>query len=916
MPTRYSGYTGEILDIDLSSGKIGRYDVDDHDREMFIGGKSLAAKILWDNLPPGIDPLSEQNMLVMTTGPLTGSGAPCSSRFNVSSKSVMTGGIASSNCGGDFGLWLKKAGFDGMIIRGRADHPVSIQVVDDQIKIVNASHLWGLDTEKTQELLPGRYGKLVIGPAGENLVRYACVMSGDRALGRTGIGAIFGSKNLKAITAVGSCRPSVADPIGFRKAVKDWIRILHNHPITGEQLARYGSASIYGAANAAHVLPTRNFQAGHWEFADDVSGETMASDFLVKNSGCSSCPIRCGRVVKAYNRKVVKGPEFETIGMFGPDIANREPQKIIDWNYEMDLLGLDTISTGSTLAFAMELTERGLLKSDLKFGKSANISKMLKDIAHRRGLGNDLAEGSMRLAKKYGGEDAAIHSKGLELASYEPRGAVGQGLGYAMSNRGGCHLNGGYLVFFEAVGPIAIDPLATGGKAGLTIFQQNTMEAVSSSGNCLFTTYAVIPPVPEDVMPPTGRLANIVSKVITSSGPVLNQIGKLPPWMLPFNIPLIPHSGAVAKLTGMSMDLGRFMAAGERGYTLERLFNMREGMTEADDSLPSRLTDVPQRAELPDSKVPLDILKPEYYKARYWDAQGVPSLNLLKKLNMEWAIPDTVAIAGSREKFALRRTKLFAKESKVLGTRLAQLSKAGKQLAAKRDALALAQHRTAMIERAELVRGSLFSINTVKCTGCGLCIKECPVGAISKNSENKSVIDPAKCISCGKCETVCPPNFAAVMMRADAATAKKRAAVVYRVDYDKCKLCGLCARKCPVGCIAYDKKKLAIIDEEICVRCGNCETVCPPKFDAVLKLSASKARTAGKKPAKAKTPALPAPASVPAWFGKNELKATAKTIKKPVKKMVGTSAKKKAPTAKKKAATVKKTSKAVKLKKS
>ncbi len=633
MATKYKGYMGNMLKVDLSTGAVTEFDCTDRDRELYIGGKGLATKILMDLQPAGIDPLSPEAHIIFNTGPLNGSNAPCTARFNAVAKSPLTGGIGTSNCGGNFGVNMKKCGYDAIVVTGKAEKPVYIDVKDNKVEIKDASHLWGKDTEVTQEELDPKAGKIVIGPAGENLVKYACIVSQERVLGRCGIGTVMGSKNLKAIQVKGTKKIEVADPEGFKKATQAWIKLLKEHPLTGDAMPKYGTAMLVNKVNVSSALPTKNYSRGVYEDAEMISGETLAEKYLVKNMGCLSCPIRCGRVVNV-DGKDVKGPEFETVGLFGSNMLNNDLGKINKWNRVMDLLGMDTISAGNTICFAMELTEKGMIKSDLKFGQFDNIEKTIDDIAYRRGLGDELAEGSRWMAKKYGGSEFAIHAKGLEIASYDPRGAVGLGLGYATANRGGCHLNAGYMIFMERLGPIQMDPFTTKAKPAMTIFQQNVFDAVSSSGNCLFTTYAIIPKQAFGIKP-FGLLSRIITKILKISGPVLDMTGSILPWGMPIQLPIaIPHSLVINKLTGMKMTMGMFIQAGERVFNIERLFNLREGVGCETDVLPGRMVNEQMYADRPETKVPLHKMLPHYYKVRGWDKQGVPKPRKLKKLGI------------------------------------------------------------------------------------------------------------------------------------------------------------------------------------------------------------------------------------------------------------------------------------------
>ena len=563
MSSKYGGYTGKLLEIDLSTGDVAEFEVSDDLREMYLGSKGLAARILYDTVPKGADPLGPDNVLIVNTGPLVGSGAPCTSRFNVSTKSPLTGGALSSNCGGNFGLFLKKAGLDGIVIKGKAERPTWISIEDGEVELNDASGLWGLDTEQTQEKLPKGTGKMVIGPAGDNWVRYACIISQERAAGRGGAGAVMGSKNIKAITARGKSKVPVARPEKFKADVKKWIHILQEHPATGEMMPTYGTPAFLNRCNATNTLPTHNFKRGSFEKADAVSGETMAETVLTSNFGCTSCVIKCGRRVMV-DGKDVKGPEFETLGLLGPNIENADLPKICEWNYQADLMGMDTISLGNTLGFAMELTEKGLLDSDLEFGKAEGISKVIEDIAYKRGLGADLAEGVKRMSEKYGGKDFAMQVKGMEFASYEPRGAVGHGLGYAVSNRGGCHIAGGYMIYLEANGPLTMDPLTTHAKPQLTALMQILLDALSDAGSCQFTAFTAVPKQAL-ALQPSGFLYRVLAKSLEVLGPAISLMLKYPQ-VLNFVPPmeLLQHPKAISDLTDMRLTFGKYIMVGQR----------------------------------------------------------------------------------------------------------------------------------------------------------------------------------------------------------------------------------------------------------------------------------------------------------------------------------------------------------------
>ena len=619
--------------IDLTRGTVDRYEIPERLYRLYLGGKALGARLLTDLTPAGLDPLCPEAMVIINTSPATGTGAPCSSRFNMTFKNVITGGIASSNCGGPFGMMLKKAGFDGLIITGRAERPVKILVLDGSVSVEDATDLWGLDTEQVQQKLPKPYGKIVIGPAGEHLVRYAAAVSGERVAGRCGGGAALGSKQIKAIVAYGTRRPEVYNRKAFDKYVKKWVAFLRGHPMTGESLPTYGSAGLVSKANATNALPTHNFKFGHDPDAHFVSGETLTGKNLVRNGSCVSCPIRCERRVRV-DGKEVKGPEYETCGFFGPNIDAVSMENMLKLNYLCDILGMDTISLASTVAFAMELKENGVADFGVDFGNSDNLLDVVEKIARREGVYDHLANGSKWMSEKYGGKAYAMHAKGLEMASYEPRRSVGMGLGYATANRGGCHLNGGYLALLESVGVLLTDPLSPDAKPALTVFLQNGLEAVSAAGFCLFSAQSFVPAI-FFRLGPHHWFTRMVGNIATHAGPMVEALL----WMMPvvrFNSKyLFPQAEAARLITGLPLYTGSFVILGERSFNVERLYNLREGLTKKDDSLPDRLTKTPQDPGNPKTVVPLDRMLPKYYRIRGWGEDGVPTAKRKRKLRID-----------------------------------------------------------------------------------------------------------------------------------------------------------------------------------------------------------------------------------------------------------------------------------------
>ncbi|MFA6867272.1 MAG: aldehyde ferredoxin oxidoreductase C-terminal domain-containing protein, partial [Clostridia bacterium] len=540
--------------------------------------------------------------------------------------SPLTGILTSSNCGGTFALAMKRGGLDAIILTGKCNEFVYLDVDCEKVDFINAEHLRGKKTGETQEIIGGTKSKIVIGPAGEHLVKYACAVNEDRAAGRGGVGAVLGSKNVKGIITGGSRRPRFYNEEKLKKLKKEWCHRLTTHPLTGEQLPKLGTAALLSTMQQKNILATKNFSAGKYDKYRSISGEEMAEKYLVKNKGCVTCPIRCARVVEV-DGKNVKGPEVEIMGLMGGNILNDSLPNILKWNYECDELGLDTISMSGTVAFAMELNENGIWDSGLKFGKTDNISDILHQIAFRdTDVGDQLANGSRSLMQKYGGEDYCIQAKGMELSAYEPRGAVGQGLGYSVSNRGGCHLNAGYMVVLEGLG-LNIDPLTTHGKAQLTIMFQNLMESVSDGGSCLFTTYAFFPFFL--IKKPNSLLSRTINLVMPYLGPVLKIINKYP-GLAAINLrAMLPHPLAIYYATGMKFNMGSLMKVGGRGFNLERLINTRLGITADDDKLPKRLTDVEQIKGNPKTKVPQTKLKYQFYRGRGWDKNGQVKQNTL-----------------------------------------------------------------------------------------------------------------------------------------------------------------------------------------------------------------------------------------------------------------------------------------------
>ncbi|MDN5320343.1 MAG: aldehyde:ferredoxin oxidoreductase [Thermococcaceae archaeon] len=600
------GYIGKILRVNLTTGEIKTEELKEEDAKNFIGGRGLATKILLEEIDPKIDPFSPENKLIFATGPLTGTTAPTGGRYMVVTKSPLTGFIASSNSGGFFGPELKFAGYDALIVEGKADHPVYISIKDEDVEIKDASHLWGKRVSETTDKLLEEFGDkkarvACIGPAGEKLVRFASIMNDKhRAAGRSGVGAVMGSKNLKAVVVRGTKKVEVADKEKFMSVVKEKIKKIKENPITGGGLPNYGTAVLVNIINENGLYPTNNFQTGVFPYAYEQSGEALAAKYLVRNQACFACPIGCGRVTYHPAVGVTEGPEYESIWAFGADCGINDLASIVIANHLCDELGLDTISTGTTIAAAMELYEKGIIKQEelgdappLRFGNTETLHYYIEKIAKREGFGDKLAEGSYRLAESYGHPEYSMSVKKQELPAYDPRGAEGHGINYATSNRGGCHVRG-YMISPEILGvPVKLDPHDVSEEKAkwVKIFQDLTA-VIDSAGLCLFTSFAL---GAED------------------------------------------YADLLNAATGFDFTADEWLKAGERVWNIERIFNLKAGLIpEKDDTLPKRFLEEPM-PEGPNKGhvVRLHELLPKYYKARGWDEKGYPTEEKLKELGLD-----------------------------------------------------------------------------------------------------------------------------------------------------------------------------------------------------------------------------------------------------------------------------------------
>ena len=623
------GYAGRVLDVDLAARTFEFGPLDQDTARLYLGGKGYGTRLLYDMTPAGIDPLGPANPLIFATGPLNGSIAPQSNRFAVVCKSPLTGAIGNAACGGSFAYGLKRAGVDVLIVRNQSLSPVRLEIDGDRshVAFIDASDVWGKGTGETQEILGRKKHHAVVGPAGEHLVLFAGIVSNERIAARTGVGAVMGSKRLKAVTAGGSRTLEMDDPQAFKKYTKWAGAMFRRHPVLGERLKRVGTSGIVSTTNPRNILPTRNFKYGHHAEALNVSGEFMADHALTGvKSSCIHCPVMCGRDVEIEGTGRVKGPEYETVALLGTNLDLPDLMRVSEWNHLADELGMDTISLGAVLGFAMELQERGMLDAGVRFGDPAGVADLINDIACRKGLGNDLADGVRKMSEKYGGRPFAMHVKGLELSAYDPRGSYAQGVEYATSNRGGCHVQGASM-YMESTGPLTINPHSLNLKADLPVVMQNLACAINSMVLCIFTTYGMVPRFIHELSP-YSRTHRALTAIFEHSGPLLRLA------MGAKVAPILWFEKWLTYITGERFTSGHLQEIGARIFNLERMYNLREGLTAADDTLPDRILHEPTFPGMT-SGHPLRLLLPRYYALRGWDRHGVPTARTLKQLQVK-----------------------------------------------------------------------------------------------------------------------------------------------------------------------------------------------------------------------------------------------------------------------------------------
>ncbi len=610
------GWTGCVLRVDLTRGEVRREELDPRHARDYVGGRGIGARLLWDELDPQVDPLSPENLLVFATGPLTGTNASCGARYMVVTKGPLTGCITTSNSGGRWGPELKFAGYDLLVLEGRSSTPVYLWILDDRVELRPAEHLWGKGVFETEDEIRRETGVAdcsiaSIGPAGENTVLYAAIMNDKfRAAGRSGVGAVMGSKNLKAIAVRGTGGVRVADPGALMAAQWAQKEVLSKAPLTSEGLPAYGTLALMNVINEHGALPTRNYKEAQFEGAENISGEELAKTRLAANKACFACTIACGRVSNISNEGIgrytlktsprnwhhaTEGPEYENAWSLGADCGVDDLDAILKSNLICNDLGMDPISLGATIAATMELYEMGVLTDEqtgmpMPFGSGDALVAMTEATGYRRGFGNEIAQGSKRLGEKFGHPEVFMGVKGQEFPAYDPRALQGMGLGYATSNRGACHLRA-YTVSAEVVGePEPMDPRATEGKAQLTVDMQNISTAIDATGLCLFLTFG-------------------------------NTLSDLTP--------------LVAAATGIAYTDDDLVRAGERIWNRERMWNLRAGIEPSEDKLPKRMLEDAIPAGPAKGEVNrLSEMLPEYYRARGWSDDGRPGAEKLADLGI------------------------------------------------------------------------------------------------------------------------------------------------------------------------------------------------------------------------------------------------------------------------------------------
>jgi len=608
-----------LLTIDLTAGKIESTEMPERLLRRFLGGRGINARLLTEQVAAGTDPLGPDNVLVFSNGLLTGTEAPISARLHVGALSPLTGLLGSSNVGGHFGAELRAAGIQTLLIKGRTRRPVTLWIHGDGAELRDAAHLWGLDTRLATESLRDELGKsarlMLIGPGGENGVRYACIMTGTRhAAGRTGMGAVMGAKKLKAIAVRGNKKRQKPDE-EVRAVLRDYVARIRAAP-RYESYARFSNSNFVNWANEAGLLATRNYRQVHFEGAKHIDGERLI-DYVTRPKSCYRCPVHCKAEIEIRQGRYAgtrgERPDIEPIVNLGSKCGLDDPEALLYLYNLAGTLGLDVISTAGALAFAMDLFERGIISAEdtdgieVTWGNAEAMETMMGRIARREGFGAVLAEGVRRAAEIIGRGAAAYayHSKGLELTAYDPRGGMGTALGYAVSMRGG-----------DFTSVYAVPEYRWGPEQGREWFgTEKSVDRLSIEGK--------------------GKLVKrtmIVSAVLDSLGlckvPVLSVVG---------DYSLENEAALTAALTGRDVTTDELALIGERIINQEKIFNLRHGATRRDDDLPDHFTEdrVPDPGPTQGMTVGIQQMVRDFYAAMGWDADGRPTPEKLDELGLD-----------------------------------------------------------------------------------------------------------------------------------------------------------------------------------------------------------------------------------------------------------------------------------------
>jgi aldehyde:ferredoxin oxidoreductase len=606
-----NGWHNKLLRVDLTNQKVSIENIDPKISKGYIGGRGVAMRYLYDEVDPRVNPLAPENNLIFATGPLTGSPAPTGNRYMVITKSPLSGALTNSNSGGDFPTWMKRTGFDLFIFEGKAKNPVYLWVNEDKIEIRSAAHLWGKNTHETTDILleetESKAKVACIGPAGENLALMAGIINDKhRAAARSGVGAVMGSKNLKAVVCQGRVKTSMHDEDGMKQLSLKISKEVGEDVKKGSSLRDYGTAYVPPVTNELGILPTRNLQTGVFEGVDKIDGVALKEKYLIRHTPCYRCPISCGRLTEVKDGKYAgkgEGPEYETLAAIGSSCGIDNLAAITKANYYCNEFGLDTISSGMTIACAMEMYEKGYIpESDigqpLRFGDADAMIEMIKKMAYREGFGDTLAMGSYRMAEKYGHPEIAVTARKQEFPGYDPRGAQGMGLLYATSNIGASHMEGD-LAYSEVFGvPEKIDPLSIDRKPELTMRWEDAFALIDSAGMCVFLSVRYVFDADVNLWPT--RLTKLMNLT-----------------------------------TGAAYTPKEIMTAAERIYNLERLFIIAAGSGSNDDTLPHRML----REPMPEGPakgrvVELASMLPKFYQVRGWDENGIPTREKLDELGL------------------------------------------------------------------------------------------------------------------------------------------------------------------------------------------------------------------------------------------------------------------------------------------